>query len=209
MNALGEAGANDPAIRDDAVLTPLLDKLRDSIIRATAVRPCFHATDDASKGDSISVDVGISTESKAGGGISFYLVDLSASRDEKLNRAPHPHHPLHAGRRSQAGAGRGAQAPRRQGEGTRLTPPGHGEPRRPRARAAARFPLPFSPPGGAEQAAGERLPDGNLAALTASKKPVGWAEIEPVVSRRCDGRDARCGGLFLNLSRFSEDTCSA
>ncbi|MGJ0527925.1 hypothetical protein ACR42A_30625 [Burkholderia gladioli] len=87
LNALGEAGANDPAIRDDAVLTPLLDNLRDSIIRATAVRPCFHATDDAYKGDSISVDVGISTESKAGGGISFYLVDLSASRDKKLNRA--------------------------------------------------------------------------------------------------------------------------
>lgn len=87
LNAAADAGANDPAIRDKAVITPLLDNLRDSIIRATAVKPCFHATDGGYKDDSISVNVGITDESKTTGGISFYLVDLSASRDKKLDRA--------------------------------------------------------------------------------------------------------------------------
>ena len=82
---------SDPAkfvqARQSAVILPMLNVLRDGIIKATQHFPCFHSLGQNDPDQKLTVSVGITKNVKAGGEVNFYLISAGANHDAKNNAA--------------------------------------------------------------------------------------------------------------------------
>jgi hypothetical protein len=81
--ASGPVSDDFNAIRENAIILPALDHLRDSLIRTTGHTPCFKSRGAGDADQTLTFSVAVTKDVTGSLGFNFALLNLSASRDKK------------------------------------------------------------------------------------------------------------------------------